>query len=344
MPDSNMKSSDVRSWRPVRRLLTLGSALCVAGLILSGCPSGAPLLNKDDHLVIENCDPLPLFEQHCQSDGCHELGDAGEQPDGGVDLLSPGVAARLVGVPATYPDVPETEGCPDPPELLIDPNNWEASLLWTKLNNTQACGDGMPIPHAVSAFDETQMACVEDWIKGLIAEPNAGTGGSGMGGAAGSGGAAAGSGGAAAGTGGASAGMPLLVQAECAHGLGCPAGASGSQVGGSMLETDETTVGFISTGVELTYSTLDVEGFDTISLRHAKMNTDGTLEVRLGSATGTLLASIMPTGTGDWTVFEETISVPLSETLTGTQTIVLVAIGESVLNLDWFELSAGGGQ
>jgi hypothetical protein len=203
----------------------------------------------------------------------------------------------------------------------------------------------MPVPHSVSAFDETQMKCVEDWIKNVIAEGGVigGSGGSGLGGASGSGGTGAGTGGSGAGTGGGSAAAPLMVEAECAHGIGCPAGASGSQVGGSMLENADTTVGFISTGVQLTYSNLSVEGFDTISLSHAKMNTGGTLEVRLGSATGTVLASITdPPATTSWTDFQETISLSLSQTLTGTQTIVFVATGDSVLNLDWFELSAGG--
>jgi hypothetical protein len=66
----------------------------------------------------------------------------------------------------------------------------------------------------------------------------------------------------------------------------------------------------------------------------------GTIEVRLDSRTGPLVATVAMTSTGNWTTYAET-SAPLTAT-TGTHDVFLVfkagAGKPFVCNLDWFKL------
>jgi len=78
----------------------------------------------------------------------------------GLDLVSPNLASRLVGRPAT-------EG----PGLLIDPVSPFASVLYTKLSSTPPFGVRMPF--AKPALDAATIACVLDWITAQ-AEPDGG--------------------------------------------------------------------------------------------------------------------------------------------------------------------------
>lgn len=165
-------------------LFAVGVALAVMSpLILSGCPTGSDLERPGDFLSEgEGCDALPIFER-CAGSICH----SGEDALGTVDLLSPGVEGRLVGVPASYANVDDAADCPtENPELLVDPNDIEASLMLTKLLGTHACGDGMPVPNP-PGLNDAEVDCVRKWIQGLVA---AGTGGApGSGGGTASGGA-----------------------------------------------------------------------------------------------------------------------------------------------------------
>lgn len=335
----------------LRRLLIPAAILCFGGLILTGCPQGAALENAEDYLVQQNCDALPLFEVNCQSSDCHGAGENGMPPGGGVDILSPGYAARLLDQPATYPELSD---CPSPPELYINSQNWQASLLWTKLNDTQACGDPMPVPHAVLGFDEAQLACVADWIQGIIAaggDPSgSGGAGNGTGGDAGMSGGATGSGGMDGSGGmGASAG-PITVEAECALlPASCSGGVTGSVMGdngsGTPPGTEDgnggTAVNYLGTGVSLTYAGVMTSGHDTMTVVHSKGDTSGgSVSVQLGD--GTVLGSFNAIETGDWMTYQ-TATVTLSQPLTGAQTIVLVVQDSATaLNIDSFELTVGG--
>lgn len=152
----------------------------VASLTLSGCPTGGSLEDPDQYHG-GGCD-IPAILATCAGPICHDPGGSG-----GVDLISPGVEGRLVGVPATYQNVevsPET--CPtDNPELLIDPNNIDNSLMLTKLLGTQACGYAMPIPNP-PRMPDAQINCMRQWAQQLVESgggTTTGTGGSGMGGA-----------------------------------------------------------------------------------------------------------------------------------------------------------------
>ena len=88
-----------------------------------------------------------IFVPSCGGTGCH--GAVGTQQN--LDLVSPGVAGRVVGVSGT--------GCLS---TLADPANPEASLIYQKLSPTPPCGSPMPL--ARPALSDADVACVVAWI------------------------------------------------------------------------------------------------------------------------------------------------------------------------------------
>jgi len=88
-----------------------------------------------------------IFVPSCGGTGCH--GAVAPQQD--LDLVSPGVAARVVGVPA--------KACL---QTLADPANPEQSLLYQKLAIKPPCGAQMPL--ARPALSNADVACVLGWI------------------------------------------------------------------------------------------------------------------------------------------------------------------------------------
>ena len=168
------------SFRVTSRLaLGLGLSLSV-GLV--GCPPGSledpeRFLDASAPDASASCPPgfdveKDLFAKSCTSSLCHDDTDGG----GKLNLLSPGVAARLVGVPSS------DGSCGS--RLLIDPTTPEQSFLLEKLtSSTPACGERMP--NGPTPLPAAQIECVKVWIYGLVGSGND----SGSGGAAGGGGA-----------------------------------------------------------------------------------------------------------------------------------------------------------
>lgn len=99
-----------------------------------------------------------VFLAKCASAGCH----GASKPASGLDLISAGVEARLVGVPSTCAD-----------HLLVAPGNPDASLLVDKLVSAEpTCGgDRMPVD---GVLDEADVACVKTWIASLPADAGGG--------------------------------------------------------------------------------------------------------------------------------------------------------------------------
>lgn len=88
-----------------------------------------------------------VFAPSCGDTGCH----GAVAPQQGLDLVSPGLAQRVVGVSGT--------GCVS---TLADPTNPEGSLLYKKLLPSPGCGAQMPLARPpISAADS---ACVLAWI------------------------------------------------------------------------------------------------------------------------------------------------------------------------------------
>jgi hypothetical protein len=91
--------------------------------------------------------PTRIFIPSCAGNGCH----SSVAPQQGLDLASPDVASRVVGVSGKMCLV-----------TLADPTNPEGSLLYQKLAVKPPCGAQMPLARpALSAADA---ACVLAWI------------------------------------------------------------------------------------------------------------------------------------------------------------------------------------
>ena len=140
-----------------RSLWLRSSALGVALAVLAGCPGK---LNDKARFLVDldaggdagdagPCGDVPtrIFVPSCGSNGCHSA----TAPQQGLDLVSPGVASRVVGVQAKV--------CAG---TLADPDNPAGSLLYTKLATRPACGAQMPL--AQPPLGNADAACVLDWI------------------------------------------------------------------------------------------------------------------------------------------------------------------------------------
>ncbi|HEY1695657.1 MAG TPA: malectin [Polyangiaceae bacterium] len=117
-----------------------------------------------DDSAVGGCQDVPsLFAASCAGTGCHDSVSKAQA----LDLVSPGVASRLVGVHAT-------EGA----GLLIDPSNPSASVVYTKLLASPPFGARMPTG---STLDDATIGCVYDWVaaQANLAAPGGTDGGTG---------------------------------------------------------------------------------------------------------------------------------------------------------------------
>lgn len=113
-------------------------------------PDAAPTPDAavgDDAPAPPQCPDVPTtFAQSCGTAGCHDVTTRAES----LDLASPGVASRLVGVPAV-------EGV----GLLIDPSTPSKSVVYTKLLSTPPFGLRMP---TAKPLDDATTQCVLAWV------------------------------------------------------------------------------------------------------------------------------------------------------------------------------------
>ncbi|HEY5242833.1 MAG TPA: malectin [Polyangiaceae bacterium] len=141
---------------PVRTLVFVG--LLVSVLAWAGCAGTledpAAFTTESDSGAAASvdasgasCVDVPTtFATSCGTAGCHDPTTRAE----GLDLWSPGVASRLVGVPAV-------EGL----GLLIDPSTPSKSVVYTKLTATPPFGARMPTGSSLGA---ATIQCVLDWV------------------------------------------------------------------------------------------------------------------------------------------------------------------------------------
>lgn len=124
-------------------------------VVVSGCPG---TLDDPQRFQtagsLESCDARidELLAKTCAASGCH----SGEQPAQGLDLASPGLEKRLVGVN------PTGAGCSG---VLADPKNPGQSLLYLKLTELPPCG--VPMPFGGSRLSSRDLACMKTWIADL---------------------------------------------------------------------------------------------------------------------------------------------------------------------------------
>jgi hypothetical protein len=91
-----------------------------------------------------------IFAPNCGGSSCH----GSQAPQQDLDLVSPGVASRVVGIAG--------KGCS---VTLADPADPEGSLIYQKLLPSPPCGATMPLARA--PLSRADAACVLGWIAGL---------------------------------------------------------------------------------------------------------------------------------------------------------------------------------
>jgi hypothetical protein len=142
---------------PIRIAIVSLVAACV------GCPGS---LEDPARFTSEgggSCPDVPqqVFATVCStSPGCHATADKTM----GLDLQSPNVASRLIGVMAM-----------GGPGLLIDPSDPAMSVMYTKLTASPPFGARMPFGE--TPLDDATIACVLQWITAQVTDGGAGEGG-----------------------------------------------------------------------------------------------------------------------------------------------------------------------
>ncbi len=102
-----------------------------------------------------------LFQSTCGASACHDA----TQPTGNLDLASPNVASRLIGVPASDPKCAS--------KLLVNPKNPDSSFLLEKLESSKpSCG--VQMPKGSKPLAPAQIACVKQWIYDQLGVGDAG--------------------------------------------------------------------------------------------------------------------------------------------------------------------------
>ena len=110
---------------------------------------------------------------------------------------------------------------------------------------------------------------------------------------------------------------------------------------GTYLVNDGAHVGYIDNNDYLTYNSLNFGPSETtkgVQLRYAKNSVGGKLELRIGGPDGTLIGEFSPATTGGWNTFT-TVHIEIDDVI-GIQNLTLVGKYDSLMNIDWFELSA----
>ncbi|OLF12745.1 glycosyl hydrolase [Actinophytocola xinjiangensis] len=120
--------------------------------------------------------------------------------------------------------------------------------------------------------------------------------------------------------------------------------SAGVQVADHANAHGGRTVGYIENGDWVGFEPYELSNATTFTARVSSAGAGGTIEVRAGSATGTLLGSVAVTPTGDWETFTD-VTTTLANVPSGTTTLVLRFTGGagSLFDVDEFRLGTGAG-
>ncbi|MGC5032581.1 ThuA domain-containing protein [Micromonospora sp. DT229] len=120
--------------------------------------------------------------------------------------------------------------------------------------------------------------------------------------------------------------------------------ANGVTVVGKTGANGGQVLGYIDPGDWAAYANLDLTGVTSLRARIASAGPGGTIQVRTGSTTGTVLGSVAVPNTGSWNTFTD-VSATLSNVPSGTRTVYLTFTGSggSLFDIDDFTLVRGGG-
>jgi glucose/arabinose dehydrogenase len=102
------------------------------------------------------------------------------------------------------------------------------------------------------------------------------------------------------------------------------------------------TVGYIENGDSITFTPYRLDSVTGITARVSSAGAGGTIQVRAGSSTGTLLGTITVPVTGDWETFTN-VTIPLTRGPASTTSLSFVFAGGagSLFDLDSFTLATG---
>ena len=127
---------------------------------MSGCPGA---LNDpgsfEDAAQCAGTDIEELFLTSCGDGNCHDDVDPAEQ----LDLISPNVESRLVGVNSVAP------GCQN--QVLVVAGAPASSYFLAKVEGTGLCGLKMPLG---ALIDPRDVDCISQWIETLEDPPSMG--------------------------------------------------------------------------------------------------------------------------------------------------------------------------
>ncbi|GAA4190244.1 hypothetical protein GCM10022252_28260 [Streptosporangium oxazolinicum] len=101
------------------------------------------------------------------------------------------------------------------------------------------------------------------------------------------------------------------------------------------------TVGYIDNGDWTAYSGVNTSGLRTFSARVSSGGAGGTIQIRSGSATGTLLGSVAVSPTGGWDTYA-TVSTTLSGSASGPLYLVFVGGAGNLFDVDTITVGTGG--
>jgi hypothetical protein len=168
---ANLKRSAARPSAAVTNLVA-SAALVISLLGFAGCPgtlsfdpgtggmAGSGGGNPDGG-VETSCANATTVLQACTA-ACHNAGAKAAYAN--LDLMSDGVAARLVGVAAATAN---NGLCGGKGNLLNRATLPATGIFIDKITGQQTCGGSMPF--AAALLNATDQACLKAWANGLVA-------------------------------------------------------------------------------------------------------------------------------------------------------------------------------
>nr|WP_107912203.1 ThuA domain-containing protein [Streptomyces chartreusis] len=115
--------------------------------------------------------------------------------------------------------------------------------------------------------------------------------------------------------------------------------ASGVQVAGHAPASGGQTLGYIDNGDWAGYASVSTAGARTFTAKVSSAGAGGTIEIRSGSATGTLLGSVTVPVTGGWETFT-TVTTTLTGSASGPLFLRFTGGGGALFDVDTFGLGA----
>ncbi|WP_432198080.1 ThuA domain-containing protein [Streptomyces sp. bgisy027] len=114
---------------------------------------------------------------------------------------------------------------------------------------------------------------------------------------------------------------------------------SGVQVAGHAPASGGQTLGYIDNGDWAGYASVSTAGARTFTAKVSSAGAGGTIEIRSGSATGTLLGSVAVPVTGGWETFT-TVTTTLTGSASGPLFLRFTGGGGALFDVDTFSLGA----